>query len=66
MQIGRSVVSWISVSIFARSSASSTSGMPAFTSSMSAPASTCAFVSTTTVSRFPSRSSSENFLRRSG
>ena len=54
------------VSIFASSSASSTSGMPALTSSTSAPASTCAFVSATTVERSPPRSSSANFLRPVG
>jgi hypothetical protein len=66
MHSGRSVCSWMSVSIFASSSASSTSGMPALTSSMSAPASTCDSTSTITVERSPPRSSSANFLRPVG
>ena len=53
MQIGMSAVSWTSLSMFDSSSASSTSGMPALTSTMSAPASTWAWASTTTVSRLP-------------
>src|SRR5215217_6326791 len=66
MQIGASVVSWTSLSIFDSSSASSTSGMPALTSSTSAPASICALVSTVTVERSPPRSSSANVLRPVG
>src|SRR5215218_997520 len=66
MQIGASVVSWTSLSIFDSSSASSTSGMPALTSSTSAPASICALVSTVTVVRSPPRSSSANRLRPVG
>src|SRR3954452_23219500 len=66
MHSGRSVCSWISVSMPASSSASSTSGIPALTSSMSAPAATCASTSTTTVERSPPRSSSANFLRPVG
>src|SRR5919112_3463325 len=66
MHSGMSDVSWISRSIFASSSASSTSGMPAFTSSTSAPASTWAFVSATTVERSSALSSSANRLRPVG
>src|SRR5215216_5379897 len=66
MQIGASVVSWTSLSIFDSSSASSTSGMPALTSSTSAPASICALVSTVTVVRSPPRSSSAKRLRPVG
>src|SRR5215217_4950894 len=66
MQIGASVVSWTSLSIFDSSSASSTSGMPALTSITSAPASIWAFVSTVTVERSPPRSSSANVLRPVG
>ncbi len=66
MQIGASVCCWTSWSIFASSSASSTSGMPALTSSTSAPAAIWASVSTTTVERSSLRSSSANFLRPVG
>ena len=66
MQIGASVVSWTSLSMLASSSASSTSGMPALTSSTSAPASICASVSTVTVERSPARNSSANALRPVG
>ncbi len=48
------------------SSASSTSGMPALTSSMSAPASIWATASAVTVESSPARSSSANFLRPVG
>src|SRR3954462_8967136 len=66
MQIGRSDASWTVVSICASSSASSTSGMPALTSSMSAPASVWAMASAVTVDRSPPRSSSANVLRPVG
>src|SRR3954447_25543910 len=66
MQIGRSDASWTGLSICCSSSASSTSGMPALTSSMSAPASVCAIASAVTVDRSPPRSSSANALRPVG
>src|SRR3954449_6054711 len=66
MQIGRSQASCTVVSICASSSASSTSGMPALTSSMSAPASVWAMASAVTVDRSPPRSSSANVLRPVG
>src|SRR3954466_9279541 len=66
MQIGRSGASWTVVSICASSSASSTSGMPALTSTMSAPASVWAIASAVTVDRSPPRSSSANVLRPVG
>src|SRR3954452_17290316 len=66
MQIGRSDASWTVVSICASSSASSTSGMPALTSSMSAPASVWAIASAVTVDRSPPRSSSAKILRPVG
>src|SRR3954470_9680451 len=66
MQIGRSVAAWTVRSICWRSSASSTSGMPALTSSMSAPASVWAMASAVTVDRSPLRSSSAKRLRPVG
>src|SRR3954471_820430 len=66
MQIGRSVAAWTVRSICCSSSASSTSGMPALTSSMSAPASVCAIASAVTVDRSPPRSCSANALRPVG
>src|SRR5919202_2325040 len=66
MQIGRSVAAWTVRSMSCRSSASSTSGMPALTSSMSAPASVCAIASSVTVERSPPRSSSAKRLRPVG
>src|SRR4051812_2241931 len=66
MQIGRAGASWAGVGIRARSSASSTSGMPALTSSMSAPASVWAIASAVTVDRSSLRSSSANRLRPVG
>src|SRR4051812_9796636 len=66
MQIGRSDASWTVVSICASSSASSTSGMPALTSSMSAPASVWAIAPAVTVDRSRPRSSSANALRPVG
>src|SRR3954465_2549479 len=66
MQIGRSVAAWRGWSMSCRSSASSTSGMPALTSSMSAPASVWATASTMTVDRSPLRSSSANVFRPGG
>jgi hypothetical protein len=66
MQIGASAVSCTIRSIFCSSSDSSTSGMPALTSSTLAPAATCASVSVTTVERSPLRSASANTLRPVG
>src|SRR4051812_47685747 len=66
MQIGRSVAFWTTRSMFCSSSASSTSGIPALTSSMSAPASVWATASVVTVDRSPPRSSSANTLRPVG
>src|SRR3712207_4483199 len=66
MQIGRSVLACTVRSIFCSSSASSTSGMPALTSSMSAPASVWATASMTTVDRSSLRSCSANVLRPVG
>src|SRR3954471_17739614 len=66
MQIGRSVAAWTVRSICCRSSASSTSGMPALTSSMSAPASVWAMASAVTVDRSPLRSCSAKTLRPVG
>src|SRR3954447_22254247 len=66
MQIGRSQASWTVRSICWSRSASSTSGMPALTSTMSAPASACAIASAVTVDRSPPRSSSANVLRPVG
>src|SRR3954471_24763453 len=66
MQIGRSQASCTVRSMFCSSSASSTSGMPALTSSMSAPASVWAMASAVTVDRSPPRSSSANVLRPVG
>ena len=66
MQIGTSTASWTVRSIALSSSGSSTSGIPALMSSMSAPASTCASASTVTVERSPPRSSSANILRPVG
>src|SRR4051794_9312013 len=66
MQIGRSVALWTTCSMFCSSSASSTSGMPALTSSMSAPASVWASASTVTVERSPLRSASAKTLRPVG
>src|SRR3954468_20558870 len=66
MQIGRAVAARHVRSIFLRSSGSSTSGMPALTSTMSAPASVCAIASAVTVDRSPPRSSSANVLRPVG
>src|SRR5437763_1802884 len=66
MQIGTSAASCTVRSIDVNSSGSSTSGMPALTSSMSAPACTCASASLVTVSKLPSRSSSAKVLRPVG
>src|SRR5919109_45888 len=66
MQIGRSLAAWTVRSIFCSSSASSTSGIPALTSSMSAPASVWAIASLVTVERSPLRSSSAKILRPVG
>src|SRR3954469_6292573 len=66
MQIGRSDASWTVVSICCSNSASSTSGMPALTSSMSAPASVWAIASAVTVDRSSLRSCSANALRPVG
>src|ERR671928_974513 len=66
MQIGRSVLAWTVLSICWRRAASSTSGMPALTSSMSAPASVWATASFVTVERSPLRSSSAKTLRPVG
>src|SRR4051794_26546752 len=66
MQIGRSVAFWTACSMFWSSSASSTSGIPALTSSMSAPASVWATASAVTVDRSPPRSCSANALRPVG
>src|SRR4051795_13260399 len=66
MQMGRSQASCTVRSICASRSASSTSGIPALTSSMSAPASVCAIASAVTVDRSPLRSSSANVLRPVG
>src|SRR3954447_18825175 len=66
MQIGRSVAFWTTRSMLCSSSASSTSGIPALTSSMSAPASVWATASVVTVDRSPPRSSSANTLRPVG
>src|SRR3954451_18211480 len=66
MQIARSVAIWTTCSMFCSSSASSTSGMPALTSSMSAPASVWATASRGTVDRSPPRSSSAKTLRPVG
>src|SRR5690242_10390966 len=66
MHSGTSTLSTTVPSIVLSSSASSTSGMPALTSSMSAPASTCASASAVTVDRSPLRSSSAKRLRPVG
>src|SRR3954467_4389015 len=66
MQIGRAQASWTVRSICWSRSASSTSGMPALTSTMSAPASVCAIASAVTVDRSPPRSSSAKVLRPVG
>src|SRR3954449_1287259 len=66
MQIGRSQASCTVRSMFCSSSASSTSGMPALTSSMSAPASVWASASAVTVEGSPLRSCSANVLRPVG
>src|SRR4051812_37216115 len=66
MQIGRSDASWTVLSICCSSSDSSTSGMPALTSSMSAPASVWAIASAVTVDRSPPRSSSAKRFRPVG
>src|SRR3954464_3890222 len=66
MQIGRSHASWTVRSICWSRSDSSTSGMPALTSTMSAPASACAIASPVTVDRSPPRNSSANVLRPVG
>src|SRR5512132_4205541 len=66
MQIGTSVASATVRSMAASSSDPSTSGMPALTSSMSAPARTWARASSVTVDRSPPRSSSANVLRPVG
>src|ERR1700749_1437143 len=66
MQMGRSTASWTVLSIALSSSGSSTSGIPALTSSMLAPASAWANASAGTVDRSPLRSSSANALRRVG
>src|SRR3954470_22210075 len=66
MQIGRSVAFWTTCSMFWSSSASSTSGIPALTSSMSAPASVWATASAVTVDRSPPRSCSAKALRPVG
>src|SRR5690242_3419082 len=66
MQIGTSTVSLTAPSMSLSSSDSSTSGMPALTSSMSAPASTWARASSPTVDRSPLRSSSAKRLRPVG
>src|SRR3954468_24226652 len=66
MQIGRAVAFWTTCSMFWSSSASSTSGIPALTSSMSAPAAVWAMASALTVDRSPPRSSSAKTLRPVG
>src|ERR1700734_718172 len=66
MQIGASTASCTARNIAFSSSGSSTSGIPALTSSMLAPALTCASASTVTVDRSPPRSSSANALRPVG
>src|SRR3954468_20111853 len=66
MQIGRAVAFWTTCSMFWSSSASSTSGIPALTSSMSAPASVWATASAVTVDRSPPRSCSAKALRPVG
>src|SRR3954463_6723942 len=66
MQIGRSVAAWTVRSIFCRSSASSTSGMPALTSGSPAPPSVWAIASAVTVDRSPLRSASAKTLRPVG
>src|SRR5689334_22902310 len=66
MQIGASTAFWAAASMLLSSSGSSTSGIPALMSSMSAPASTCATASTDTVDRSPPRSSSAKLLRPVG
>src|SRR3954470_13452593 len=66
MQIGRVVAARTTCSMLCSSSASSTSGIPALTSSMSAPASVWATASAVTVDRSPPRSSSANTLRPVG
>src|SRR3954462_6688505 len=66
MQMGRSQASWTVRSICWSRSASSTSGMPALTSTMSAPASACAIASAVTVDRSPPRSASAKVLGPGG
>src|SRR6476469_6593531 len=66
MQSGMSVCAWSRRIIWASSSASSTSGMPALTSSMSAPMAICASASSITRSRLPSRNSCAKALRPVG
>src|SRR6185312_5230285 len=66
MQMGASVAPATVRSMSLSSSDSSTSGMPALTSSMSAPAVTWATASTATVDKSPPRSSSANVLRPVG
>ena len=57
---------WTSSTVCARIAGSSASGIPALTSSICAPASTCAIASATTVSKFPAAISSASFLRPVG
>src|SRR5579862_2296612 len=66
MHSGASTASWAATIIARSSSASSTSGMPALMSSMSAPSATCARASATTRVRSPLRSSSAKALRPVG
>src|ERR1700759_5229802 len=66
MQIGRSTAAWTVRSIDLSSSGSSTSGMPALTSSMVGPASAWSSASAVTVERSPLRSCSANALRPVG
>src|SRR4051794_27157981 len=66
MQIGASTASWTVRSIACSSSGSSTRGIPALTSSMSAPAATWVWASFVTVERSPPRNSSAKTLRPVG
>ena len=66
MESGTSVIDCTSSIVCARMAGSSASGMPAFTSSICAPASTWAIASATTVSKFPAAISSASCLRPVG
>ena len=66
MDSGRSVSDWTSCTVRARIAGSSASGMPALTSSMCAPASTCAMTSRSTRLKSPAAISAARTLRPVG